>query len=244
MKNTKEKNTSLIHTDTERRILACLMLKSSFLTDIGLFSGKMGIVLFFVHYNKYTSDKLYEDIADELMEEIWEEVTKEMPADFQSGLYGIGWGLEYLIQKGFVEGDSLSVCYELDKRIIEKDPRRMTDFSLDKGLAGLLHYVLAHIKGCMLQDSRLPFDAVYLQDVFTAVSSVPETIMKKDPELSALAESYKEFFTAGSVPDYDLSLRRFIKGIHPDDTNLADAPLGIRNGLAGYMFEKYDLLPQ
>lgn len=240
----KKKDTYTIQLDTDQRVLASLMLRSSFLTDVGLFSGKMGLVLFFVHYSKYTSGTMYEDIADELMDEIWEEVTKEIPFDFQSGLCGIGWGLEYLIQKGFVEGESLEVCEELDKKIMEKDPRRITNFSLEKGMAGLLHYILAHIRGCILQGTKLPFDAVYLHDVYTAVNSIPQKKLKKDPGLSALVASYKEFFTERSLPAYHISLNQFVKGMKLTPAKIAAAPLGIHKGLAGFMFETYNLLPE
>ena len=37
----------------------------------------------------------------------------------------------YLIANTFVEGDSLEICEEIDSKIMETDPRRLTDYTLE-----------------------------------------------------------------------------------------------------------------
>src|ERR1035437_3983241 len=108
----------------EQQIIHQLLLKSGEENNIGLCNGKMGLVLFFVHYSKITCNPIYEDIADELMNEITREIHNYLPIGFDSGLSGIGWGIEYLIQKRFLEGNSLEICEEIDKKLMEKDPGR------------------------------------------------------------------------------------------------------------------------
>ena len=56
-----------------QRTARYLMLHSSFTDKIGLFEGKMGIILFFMNYSRYTRCKRYEKFAGELIDEIYEE---------------------------------------------------------------------------------------------------------------------------------------------------------------------------
>ena len=147
----------------EQYITNRLLFQSSMERDVGLFYGKMGLVIFFAHYFKYSSLKVFDDTADELMGELNKELFNEaIPVGFAFGLSGIGWGIEYLIQNGFTDDDSLEICKEIDKKIMEKDPRRITNYSLELGLEGILHYVIAHIKGVMAHHSQMPFDEIYL----------------------------------------------------------------------------------
>ena len=59
-----------------KRIANHLIINSSFLDNLGLFHGKMGIVIFFYHYSRYTHNPLYEEFAGELLDEIFEEIHK------------------------------------------------------------------------------------------------------------------------------------------------------------------------
>lgn len=99
-----------IYSETEKvllnRIAQRLILHSSYLENVGLCNGKMGIVLFFAHYFRYTQNSLYDEFASELFEEIYEDITNKLPVDIENGLCGIGWGIEYLLQQGFMPGDS------------------------------------------------------------------------------------------------------------------------------------------
>ena len=70
-----------------------LTLNASFISDLGLFHGKMGCVLFFAEYTRYTHDEHYEEFANELLDEICEDITKDIPIGLENGLCGIGWEL-------------------------------------------------------------------------------------------------------------------------------------------------------
>lgn len=205
----------------------------------------MGIILIFAHYFKITNNPLFENTADELMEELLKEIHDELPIGFASGSAGIGWGMEYLIQNGFVEADSLDICEEVDKRIMEKDPRRITDYSIENGLGGILHYVLAHIKGVIAQHSKAPFDETYLKDLYQALKNIPSDIelSEKFRELSA---KYSDFYINRKDIDYSLSLsyiiddqeiENLLKSISSASSAFRPHPLGLRNGLSGYLLK-------
>ena len=115
-----------------RRIANHLILHSIDIEDIGLFHGKMGVVLFFAHYARYTDSAIYDDFAGELLEEICENIPETLPINLETG---------YLIQNGFMEGDSNEILTEIDKKVMERDLRRIKDLSLETGLMGISSYI-------------------------------------------------------------------------------------------------------
>ena len=100
-----------------QRIANVLLLNASFIDNLGLLNGKMGIAIFFYHYARYTDNKVYSNYAGELIDEIYEEINKNTPIDFANGLTGIGWGIEYLVKNGFVEADTDVALSEMDAGI-------------------------------------------------------------------------------------------------------------------------------
>ena len=74
-----------------------------------------------------------------------------MPLDFANGLTGIGWGVEYLIQKGFQKGVGVEICEAIDAKLMAVNLRRVHDLSLETGIEGWLHYIMAHAQGAKLQ---------------------------------------------------------------------------------------------
>ncbi len=222
--------------DLNQRMIHLLMFQANFLRDSGLFSGKMGVVLFFAHYYKESSVELYENIADELMKQVLEKVHKELPIGLASGLCGIGWGIEYLIQNEFMEGYGVDICEEIDQKIMETDPRRIIDFSLETGLEGLLHYVSYHIHGALIKQTTMPFDETYLTDLVYTVNSLYK---KKDvnSKLLILADNYTEFMKKKDIINYEPTLDCFRDRIEIDEKKLIDYPIGLKDGLAGALLK-------
>lgn len=146
-----------------RRIANHLILHSIDMEDIGLFHGKMGIVLFFAHYARYTDQAIYDDFAGELLEEICENIPETFPINLETGLCGIGWGIEYLIKNGFMEGDSDEILAEIDQKVMERDLRRIKDLSLETGLMGISCYIQSRISFQAEKKYNI-FDPIYLSE--------------------------------------------------------------------------------
>lgn len=149
------------------RIAKLLMLHSSFVGNLGLMNGKMGVALFFYHLSRYTDKKIYDDFAGELIDEIYAEIHNHYPSDFKNGLCGIAWGIEYLIQNHFVEADANDVLCDLDKMILEWDVRRISDLTLESGLEGIAYYVIARCTGKPAGNIAIPGD--YISELCTAL---------------------------------------------------------------------------
>ena len=177
-----------------------LILHTSFMRNIGLYDGKMGTVLFFVHYAKYTNNSMYDDFAGEILDEIYEDIHTETPIYFSNGLCGIAWGIEYLLQQGYMEGDSDEILSDLDEKIMRYDPRRISDFSIETGLEGVAWYVVSRLTSP--RNGELPFDDRYLSDLKLACqnmdsdSGMPEGIVAllQYMEHQKITYSFNEIF--------------------------------------------------
>lgn len=101
---------SVVQFTLEQRILHALMLRTYSLNDVGLMSGKMGVLLALANYNRLVLSDVYEDFADELMDEILSKIHKLLPLGLGNGLCGVAWGVEFLIQNGLMEGVGVEIC--------------------------------------------------------------------------------------------------------------------------------------
>ena len=217
MENTKDK--------TLARMAKLLMLHGSFVHNLGLMNGKMGIALFFYHLSRHTGKKIYDDFAGELIDEIYTEIHDHYPSDFKNGLCGIAWGIEYLIQNHFVEADANEILYDLDKMISEWDVRKISDPTLETGLEGIAHYVIARCTGKPI--SNIVISKNYIGELSEALR------INKKEEMSTILKNIltnKHFIFKNSL------LINLISPIKYNQKNLfnEDHPLGIsNNGYAG-----------
>lgn len=226
-KNRIEHHESIIHH---------LMIKSAEVKDLGLFHGKMGIVIVFYELGRKYDNEVYSMYAGELLDQIFENIHKKLSIGFESGLSGIGWGLEYLIHNKFVEASSIEVCEEIDLHLMSIDIRRIQDLTFEKGLCGLLYYVVSHLKNCLLQKSILPFDELYLHDIYQRLNQLN---LEDKSLLVNISQQYFSFYKSKDL-DYQFSLLPIQETITDFEMkNLELYSLGIRNGLAGYLINQY-----
>lgn len=140
-----------------RRIANHLLLHTSFIDDVGLYHGKMGVVLFFAHYSRYAKINLYDDFAKEMLEDIFSNIPRNIPINLEEGICGLGWGIEYLMSNGFLFLDDCSILYEIDRLIMERDLKYVSDFSLERGLSGISAYIRERLKS-----TDNAFDSLYI----------------------------------------------------------------------------------
>ena len=87
--------------------------------DNSLFYGKGGIVMYLYAYAAYSGDEAYEDFAGDMLDIVMAD-TKKMKSDFDRGFTGIGWLLDWLIKRGYVEGDVNDVLKAYDKAMFAR----------------------------------------------------------------------------------------------------------------------------
>lgn len=140
------------------------ILTSVFCPDLSLFKGKMGIAVFFFLYARYTGNSRFEEFAGELLDDVCSNLHTNLPITFADGLCGIGWGVEFLKRQGFIEGDTDEILVDIDKIIMERDVRRISDLSVETGIKGILFYVKSRFDSSLRKD-RVLFDLNYLNDL-------------------------------------------------------------------------------
>ena len=210
------KNKCAIFTKEEKMLNHLILHANDVPNAIGLLDGKMGIALVLAHYARCSRKKKIEHSADILVENVMNQLTTTVSIDFANGLSGIGWGIEYLIQNNYMKGCGADILQDLDERIMQVDVTRIKDWSLEKGLLGILHYVLYHLQGANKSELRV-FDKPYLASWLS--------ILKDNEDLHKLLQKgldkEKDF--------YKSDLHIFIKQQSRVDTK----KLSLGKGLAG-----------
>lgn len=193
----------------EERLLNYLVLHSNDVSSaLGLLNGQMGIVLVLAHYARVKKRHQIERVSDVLLENILKRLTKSVSIDLANGLCGIGWGIEYLIQNDYMKGDSAVLLQEVDDKIMEYDLLRIRDTSLDTGLEGIIHYVLAHLQGANRSGQRV-FDNDYLENLLIRVRQLCIN-NQENQEFQNLFAKLVEGIN-GCRNFYEFQLLRFIK---------------------------------
>lgn len=105
------------------KIANLLYINIQYMDNYGLLNGKMGAALFFYEYSRYTNNEIYNNFADYILDDIFEAIANEKvnsSTNLSDGLGGIGWGLQYLINHNFIDGDPDEVLEDFDKKVQER----------------------------------------------------------------------------------------------------------------------------
>ena len=159
-----------------RKIVDYLLLSSPYMHDIGLFHGKMGVVIALYLYSAKYRDELISDYAWDLLQHIYDNINSNMPIGLEYGLAGIGYGTTILYKHGLVDCDLNSILVDVDSKIMVHDPRRIKDMSIRSGVEGLMQYI------ALRKSTGEPFetfDAQYLTELYATASPIASIFQDK-----------------------------------------------------------------
>lgn len=127
-------------------------------------NGTMGHVLLLYQYSRYTEDLFYERVAENMLDAVLNHLSSEESIEYGNGLAGIGYGVEYLIQNGFVRGDADDVLAELDDCLANRYTE-CKDLSLEHGLSGIIRCFRFRFEGqkksAQSKVNRKTLDTIY-----------------------------------------------------------------------------------
>lgn len=225
-----------IHDDSKNlleNIAGLVIEKRQSASGLSILHGKMGLVLFLFHYAQYTKSDQYQTYANELLEEVYEQINLELPVNFQSGYCGIGWGIQYLFQQGFLSGSASEELADVDQFIMERDPSRINDLSLETGLGGIVLYVLSRMLHCKKSGEIHVFDATYISALTAKVDSVLALPKITDYPSTDIFLRYITYAN-GNYNEYEMSsIYDIVYPSMPEDKTLNDMPIGLI-GLGGF----------
>lgn len=198
----------------------------------GLWYGRMGCVLFLAQYDQEKNNNLYEELIGELIDEIYSNVEKNnLNIDFGEGLCGIAFGIAWLLHHRLMEGDINEILEEVDERIMERDPLRMTDYTLKTGLTGILYYVLYRLQIAQENHQSVPFDRDYLYRLYKAALEVV-----KDPEKAAAYEMASWFIAYTRDKEIKLEIPDLVQLLNLSllqESVVTSFPWKLKEGYAG-----------
>lgn len=150
------------------KIADYLLLKSPLIQDIGLFHGKMGLVVALFAYAHRYNDSLLEEYAWDLFQQVYDKIHVDMPIGLENGLIGIGYATTLLCKQKWADCDLNDILADIDAKIMERDPRRMTDFSIRSGVGGLQLYLTTRQQ---VDGALLTFNKQYLQEIQSMIAN-------------------------------------------------------------------------
>src|SRR5690554_2416770 len=163
--------------------------------------GKMGISICFFHLARQAGNKIFEDYAGELIDEIYDEISVHTPVDFENGLAGIGWGIEYLVHNGFIEKGEYNVLEELDNVVFQLEKKQP---KLTRNPEGFYAYGLYYL--CRAKNDV--WNTEVLQLIWNDIKELFSANLQEEKKI---------------CPDYLISLVYFLQEIKKSSCRPSDA---------------------
>ena len=170
------------------------------LTGSGLLEGKLGIAIYLYRYARYSGYTGFKHFADNLIDEVITGIS-ERDISFATGLSGIGWGINCLMQEQLIQGE---------------------DDLLDSFNECILHYIKEHadehlLDGCifLVFDHPKPLDEQVMR-VFARQFS----LFLSSSDVYPLSVLNKLLAVANRIPDrylypwYDTLLDAAVQAVH------------------------------
>jgi len=133
-------------------LITNLIITGSTNPNLGVLQGKAGSSLLFALLYENSHEELYNTIASRLIDEIFEEVAFNTGEDFENGLAGIGWTVEFLAQRKYLIADTDYVLNVIDRRLHEVLNHVSFDISLRNGYCGFALYLLIRLRNRTIRD--------------------------------------------------------------------------------------------
>ncbi len=127
---------------------------------IGLSNGETGKLIYFYKLAHYSKNVVHKEYADNMIGYVIDTVKSTKSIDFENGLAGVGWGIEYLIQNNYYTANEKieSILTSIDCQIFYSTTYRFIDkIGLLKGILGHGIYLLSRVTNPNSNDELLSF---------------------------------------------------------------------------------------
>lgn len=142
------KEVDMIKNYTYCRKIADYIIKNNNNKYASLLYGNAGICVFLYHLSKVLNLDYVEKYADELLSDMSQNKFVLPSPDFENGLAGTGWFVEYLIQNGFSEGDTDKILGDIDQEVFKfLNESENIPLCLNNGLLGYLLFMMNRLEG-------------------------------------------------------------------------------------------------
>jgi lantibiotic modifying enzyme len=166
--------------------------KNELEADIGLFSGKTGISLFLFYYASYIKEEKYEEYAQKLLESVFDDINSgNLMPTYCSGLAGVGWTVDHLVEEGFIDEGNLKVLSDMDSYLINSMQNYLdrNDFDFLHGATGIAYYLRirapknSEVKEALYQYVKKLSDYAIFDGLNNTVKIVSSVLSKDDQRI-------------------------------------------------------------
>jgi len=126
-------------------------------TPVGLYSGRMGLCVYFYELAKLTSEKRYYAFAEKLFDDVLNNISENMVNEPYGGLTGICLSINYLLENKYTKGDPNIMLKNLDDKIIQSlisnrniDDDKRIDLDAIMPVLGSLMYLTIRLQNVSL----------------------------------------------------------------------------------------------
>lgn len=159
------------------------ILEQKCTAGLGLIGGRMGLALFY-----FTLPPEYHQRGYELLDHISDHITEVDNASFSNGLAGIGWGIEWTVQKEFLSANTDDILQDLDDELYKKLVYAYaTHISLSDGSLSQGMYFTSRLKSRNFKTHRFN-QVVHQESIFLIVEEIAEALSTESGKLEALLE--------------------------------------------------------
>lgn len=154
--------------------IANFLIKKAPSSKFGITDGIMNEILFFYHYAYFSQEEHWEKHARTLLDKVFISLnTQPLPIDFGNGICGIGWGLIYLVQKGFLKNEDIeNSLLNIDKILLNTKIDQIGISSFLQGIGGVILYWNARILYSDKQNKRIVIKQEYINQMQTKVTNI------------------------------------------------------------------------
>ncbi len=159
MQNNGDEITSYFHSIWQ------ILAKTGQPNSWGLSEGKAGLAVTLFKKASLSEQEFVRELICELFKDLPELIQSfSLSASLGYGWCGIGWAISYFIHKNILSEEYASLLPFIDQCVMQRDPRRIRESDFEKGLAGVLYYVMYRIENQGVHNSVV-FDNQYLQEL-------------------------------------------------------------------------------
>lgn len=154
--------------------IADFLIQKGVTSELGIVCGIMNDVLFFFHYARFTGEERWQRHACVLLDKMLQTVyNQDLSTDFENGLSGIGWGLIYLQQQGFLKTEIIEdVLLKIDRTLGEVDIDTIDTSSFAQGIGGFMWYWVTRLLHSKKQKDKFMLNRVFVEKMMIKVEEV------------------------------------------------------------------------
>lgn len=117
------------------------LFENKYSDNYGLYYGKTGLTIAYYLMYSVLGKKNYVEKARSLVDDLGDNINNAQELNFENGLSGIGWGIEWLVQNKFIDANTNDILEEFDDELYKTVVfAKSLDLSLSKGTIGKAMY--------------------------------------------------------------------------------------------------------